>query len=48
VIVAPLDVVPGQDDQAWGLARDQSGRILIFGSTSAGTQNDLAIVRLAP
>ncbi|HTR54835.1 MAG TPA: delta-60 repeat domain-containing protein, partial [Kofleriaceae bacterium] len=43
-----FDVVPGQDNEAWGLARDPDGRILVFGSTSAGAEDDLAIIRLLP
>ncbi len=46
--VIELDVVPGQDDKAWGLALDPLGRVLVFGATSDGTQNDIAVVRLLP
>jgi len=44
--VVEIDPVPGQDSQAWGLALDQNGRVLVLASTSAGSQNDIVILRL--
>ncbi len=46
--VVELDLVPGQDDEAWGVALDGAGRLLVFGETTDDTQGDFALVRLTP
>ncbi len=44
--VIEVDLVPGQEGKAWGLALDGAGRVLVFGETNDGSQGDLALVRL--
>ena len=41
-----FDVTPGQDDGARSLVLDSQGRLLAFGSTTDGTTNNFAVLRL--